>query len=158
MGSIIKRGPLFLFILALSTWGYGQTTSGSIAGTVNDAQQAAIAKATVRVTDQSKGFSQAATTDGEGRFVFPQLPPGTYTVSVEASGFKKLQRSGLTLVANDKLAIGDLTLEVGATSEMVTVTGEATLIQAESADRSYAIQGEAVQNIAVNGRGFTPLA
>src|SRR5690349_20961282 len=57
---------------------FAQTTSGSIAGTVTDPQQAAIAGATVTVTDETKGFSQKATTDAEGRFVFPQLPPATY--------------------------------------------------------------------------------
>ena len=135
-----------------------QTTSGSVAGNVNDPNQASVSGATVVIADEAKGFSQRATTDKEGRFVFPQLPPGTYTLSIEATGFKKMQRSGIALVANDKLTLGDLVLEVGATSETVTVTGEATQVQAESAERSYAIQGAAVQNIAVNGRGFTPLA
>src|SRR5436305_9774390 len=78
-----------------------QTTSGSIAGTVTDPQQAAIAGATVTVTDEAKGFSQKAITDAEGRFVFPQLPPATYTISIEAQGFKKLQKTSVGLVAND---------------------------------------------------------
>ena len=59
----------------------------------------------------------------------------------------------MLLVANDRLTLGDLTLELGAASETVTITAEATLVQAESAERSYAIQGEIVRNIAVNGRG-----
>src|SRR6185369_1962168 len=61
-------------------------------------------------------------------------------------------------VANDKLTLGDLALSVGAATETDTITAEATLVQAESAERSYAIQGEALRSIAVNGRGFTPLA
>src|SRR5262249_46636306 len=97
-------------------------------------------------------------TDKEGRFVFPQLPPGTYTLTVEAKGFKKMQRTGITLVANDKLALGDLILELGAASEMITITADTTQVQAESAERSYAIQGEIVRNSAVNGRGITALA
>jgi carboxypeptidase family protein/TonB-dependent receptor-like protein len=154
------RIPLTLILIAtlFSQLALAQTTSGSIAGTVVDSQQAAIAGATVTVTDPAKGFSQTATTDSDGRFVFPQLPPATYDMSVEAKGFKKLQKTGIALVANDKLAVGDLALEVGATSEVVTVIAEATQIQTESAERSYAVQGQAVQNIAVNGRGFTPLA
>jgi hypothetical protein len=138
--------------------GAGQTTSGSIAGTVVDQNQGAIANASVHVNDETRSFSLTTMTDKEGRFVFPQLPPGSYTLTIEAKGFKKLQRTGMALVANDKLALGDLTLELGAASETVTVTAEATLVQAESAERSYAIQGEIVRNIAVNGRGFTPLA
>ena len=154
-----KRLTSFLiFALVVTSTAAAQTTSGSIAGSVVDQQQGAIVNATVKVADDSKGFSQTAATDKEGRFVFPQLPPGTYTLSVEATGFKKLQRAGIALVANDKLALGDVMVEVGAASETISVTGGATQIQAESAERSYAVQGAAIQNIAVNGRGFTPLA
>lgn len=147
-----------LLALFLTLSAVAQTTSGSIAGNVADAQQAAVAGAAVTVTDQAKAFSLSATSDKEGRFVFPQLPPGTYNLTIEAQGFKKLQRTGILLVANDKLTLGDISLEVGQASETVTVTAEATLVQAESAERSYAVQGEIVQNIAVNGRGFIPLA
>src|SRR5262249_57292110 len=57
-----------------------------------------------------------------------------------------------------KLTLSELTVEVGVANETVTVTAEATLLQTESAERSYAIQGEIVRNIAVNGRDLTALA
>ena len=142
----------------LSLGAHAQTTSGSISGEVVDQQQAIIKGATVSVKDESKGFSQSATTDREGRFVFPQLSPGNYTLTVESKGFKKAARTALELVANDKLALGNIVLEVGATTDTVTITAEATLVQSESAERSLAIQGEIIRSIAVNGRGFTPLA
>jgi hypothetical protein len=135
-----------------------QTTSGSITGSVTDPNQAAIASATIKIKEESKSFSLSATTDSQGRFVFPQVPPGTYKLLVEAGGFKKLERTGILLVANDKLTLGDLVLQVGGASETVTVTAEATLLQAESAERSYAVQGEVVRNVAVNGRNFAALA
>ncbi len=158
MHRITKLSCLFFLALALTASALAQTTSGSISGNIADPNQAAVAGATVTVSDESKGFSISATTDKEGRFVFPSLSPGTYKLSVEAKGFKKSERTGVQLVANDKLTLGDLALEVGATSETVTVTAEATLVQSESAERSHAIQGEIVQNIAVNGRGFISLA
>lgn len=151
----------FLFILALllsATTAFAQTTSGSIAGNVNDPQQASVNGATITITDDSRGFSQTATSDKEGRFVFPTLSPGTYKLTIEAKGFKKMERTNLLLVANDKLTLGDLAMEVGGANETVTVTAEATLVQSESAERSLAFQGEALRSIAVNGRGFTPLA
>ena len=120
----------------LSLGAHAQTTSGSISGEVVDQQQAIIKGATVSVKDESKGFSQSATTDREGRFVFPQLSPGNYTLTVESKGFKKAARTALELVANDKLALGNIVLEVGATTDTVTITAEATLVQSESAERS----------------------
>ncbi|MFN0084436.1 MAG: carboxypeptidase regulatory-like domain-containing protein [Blastocatellia bacterium] len=150
---------LIALLLALAPgWAIAQTTSGSITGSISDPNQAAISNAVVRIEDSSRGFSLSATTDNEGRFVFPTLRPGTYTLRVEAAGFKKLERTGIVLVANDKLTLGDIVVQVGAASETITVTAEATQVQAESAERSYALQAEAVQNIAVNGRGFIPLA
>jgi hypothetical protein len=158
MRRIIGFCSLFILSFALASVAAAQTTSGSIAGNIADTNQAAISGAKVKIIDESKGFSLSGVTDSEGRFVFPQVPPGTYKLSVEASGFKKLERTGIVLVANDKLTLGDITVQVGATSETVTITAEATQVQAESAERSYAIQGEAVRNIAVNGRAFTALA
>ncbi|HEY8462191.1 MAG TPA: carboxypeptidase-like regulatory domain-containing protein, partial [Blastocatellia bacterium] len=97
-----------------------------------------MANATVKITDESKNLTLNATTDDAGRFVFPQVPPGAYKLTAEASGFKKLERTGIVLVANDKLTLGEIALQVGAASETITITAEATLIQAESAERSYA--------------------
>ena len=122
-----------------------------------DQQQAAVPDASIRIKDDAKGFSQIALSDREGRFVFPQLSPGTYTLAIEAKGFKRMERTNLELVANDKLALGNLTLEVGAVTDTVTVMAEATLVQSESAERSLAIQAETLRSIAVTGRGFTPL-
>ena len=149
---------LLLLVFVSANVAFAQTTSGSIAGSITDPNKAAIANATVKIMDEAKGFTLTAETDSEGRFVFPQLPPSTYKLTAEAPGFKKLERTEIVLAANDKLTLGDLTVEVGATSETVTVVAGATQVQAESAERSYAIQGAAIQNIAVNGRGFTPLA
>lgn len=148
--------PIILFVLALGL--HAQTTSGSIAGDVVDSQQSAVPAAVVTITDQSRGTTQSATTDAQGRFVFPQLTPGTYKVSIEGKGFKRLERTGIELVANDRLALGTIPLEVGAATETITVTAEATLVQSETAERSFAVQGEILRSIAVNGRGFTPLA
>lgn len=150
---------LFILLLALCPGtGLAQTTSGSLTGNVVDSQLAAIANATVTVTEETRGFSLSATTDQEGRFVFPQVTPGVYTINIEASGFKKLERKGIVLISNDRLNLGNLTLEPGAVGETITVTGEATLIQTDSGERSFAVQGEVIRNTGVKSRSFINLA
>ncbi len=158
MHKFMKLSCLLMLTLALALSAIAQTTSGSISGNVTDPNGASVANATVVLKDAARNFSQTATSDAEGRFVFPTLSPSTYTLTIEASGFKKQERTGILLVANDRQALGDLKLEVGQANETVTVTAEATLVQSESAERSYGVQGEIVQNIAVNGRSFVNLA
>ena len=143
--------------LVLSTAGFAQTTSGSIAGSIVDSQHAAIPAAAVTATEREQKFTLATKTDEAGRFVFTQIPPGTYTIDVSAPGFKKLERANVTLNANDKLALGDLTMEVGTITESIEVSAAAVQLQTESAERSATLVGTQMENIAVNGRSYLGL-
>ncbi len=131
-----------------------QTTSGSIAGSVQDSQGAAIPGAKVTATSVEKTTSVTATTDNTGRFVFAQLLPGHYTITVEGSGFKKFERQDVILNANDSLVVGVLTLQVGTVVQTMEVHAEGILLETESAERSGAIVGQQLQNIEVNGRSY----
>jgi hypothetical protein len=146
---------LFCLLTACVTW--GQTISGSIAGEVFDSQHAAVPNAAITATELEQKFTLSTKTDEAGRFVFTQLPPGTYTLTVEAPGFKKYDRSGIKLNANDKLAIGELTMEVGTISEQVEVSGTIVSLQTESAERSTALVSTQMENIASNGRSYLDL-
>ena len=148
---------LCLFVAGLAP-SFAQTSSGSIAGSVLDAQGAAVGNAAVIATDQAKRVSSRATTDAQGHFAFPQLQPSNYTITVEAPGFKKLERRDQVLNANDKLAVGDLTLEVGAVDQTIEVQAQSVELKTESSERSDAIVGKQLQNVAVNGRGYLALA
>src|SRR5581483_1024899 len=96
------------------------------------------------VTEPAKKLTVSAKTNGEGDFYIAGLLPGNYTLAVEASGFKKLERPGIELNAQDKLALGNLPLEVGAVSESVEVSAQAALLQTESVERSQAIVGKQI--------------
>src|SRR5690348_2396937 len=113
-----------ILFLAVST-AVAQTSSGSIAGTVVDSQQASVSNATVTLIEPERKTSTVAKTDAEGRFVFPQVLPGKYTLTVESPGFKKAERRDLTLLANDKLSAGTIVLEVGTVTESVEVSADA---------------------------------
>src|SRR5207302_8864042 len=134
-GVLSKMTVLLSASLVFSGWGYAQTISGSISGNIVDAQHASLPNAAVTAKDVQQQFTFATKTDESGRFAFPQIPPGTYNITVEAAGFKRSERSGITLSANDKLALGELTMEVGAVTEQIEVSAQAVTPQTESAER-----------------------
>ncbi|HVM91484.1 MAG TPA: carboxypeptidase regulatory-like domain-containing protein [Terriglobales bacterium] len=131
-----------------------QVTSGTIFGTVKDASGAIIKGATVTITAPATGVTRVVTSSDAGDFAAPGLYPGTYTIRVEAPGFKKLEASGFVLSAADKLSAGDLVLAVGTTSDTVDVTADAgqVQLQAESGERSDLITSKQLNDVAMNGR------
>ncbi len=143
---------LILTSLVVSILGYGQTFTGSISGRVIDQQGAAVANATVTASEPSKNIEESAKTGSEGEFSFASLQPGNYTVSVQAQGFKKLDTPNIALHANDRLALGNLNVQVGAITETIEVSAQAALLQSESVERSATITGKQIENIQVNGR------
>ncbi|HXY39678.1 MAG TPA: carboxypeptidase regulatory-like domain-containing protein [Vicinamibacteria bacterium] len=129
-----------------------QTTSASVGGAVADSQGGMLPGATVTLTSKTQGNSFTATTDKEGRFVFPIVRPDAYSLKVTLQGFKTLERTNVVVNANDRLSAGTLTLEVGALTESVSVDSRVSELQAESGERSFSLEAEAIKNIASNGR------
>jgi len=134
-----------------------QTTSGSIAGTVQDAQGAPVPGASVVLVSNERGNELTFTTGAYGTFTFPQLAPGTYTLKVTLEGFKTVERTSVVLNANDKLNAGIIKLEIGERSETVLVTGRTTELKTQSAERGYALEGKVLQDVAVNSRSYLAL-
>src|SRR3954471_1648248 len=106
-------------IIAFAGAAFAQS-SGSITGTVKDSNGGVIAEATVNIGNPAQGVAQTARSNSEGVFVFPQLPPGTYTLSVEMTGFKKAEKSDVVLPVASRINTGDIVLEVGSLAETVT--------------------------------------
>ena len=131
-----------------------QVTSGTIFGHVQDPSGAMVKGATVTITNPATGLTRTVTTSDTGEFVAPGLYPGTYNISVEAQGFKKLESSGFVLSAADKLNAGELVLAVGATAESVSVIADAGQIQLQSnsGERSDLITSKQLNDVAMNGR------
>ncbi|MBX3300498.1 MAG: carboxypeptidase regulatory-like domain-containing protein [Acidobacteria bacterium] len=120
----LLRGWLTFIALAvaMASTGFAQTGSTSVSGGVTDQQGAVIAGATVKLLDPEKGFSRTATTSGSGTFSFSNVPPGVYTIEVEANGFKKLVLSNVQALV-DKPTTVSINMEVGAVTEVVNVAG-----------------------------------
>jgi hypothetical protein len=149
-------GMCLLLGLASARPAFGQ--SASIRGALVDANGAAIANAKVMAIDEAKGVVVRETNaDKDGSFLLLPLPRGTYTVQVEAQGFKKLDRKGLVLDAYQVLNLGGVKLEVGEITNSVQVTAETPLIETATAQKSFVITSEQVTGVSTNGRDFRSL-
>ena len=136
---------------------FAQQISGTITGTVKDSQQALVANAKVTLTNPQLATTREATSATDGSFVFTQVQPGTYSLAVEATGFKKFEQTAVTIFANDRLSLGDIVLAVGMQTETVTVEAQATTIQTTSAERSGVITSRQVVDIAMLTRSVFDL-
>ena len=153
---ILERMTRWSSILAaatlLATAAFAQSSSGTISGRVVDPSGAPVAGAEVHVINQVDRQVRTFTSSASGDFVFPNLEPGAYIVTVKASGFKQYEQKDVELNASDRLAIGDLKLQIGAVSETVEVTAEAAPIQTASGERSGLIDSKQVMELMARGR------
>ncbi|NDD64720.1 MAG: TonB-dependent receptor, partial [Acidobacteria bacterium] len=134
-----------------------QGLTGQISGSIVDAQGASVPNAQVEITNEETARVVTVTTDAQGNFIAPQLLPGVYAVSVTVSGFKKFERRGVPVTANERVPVGRLALEVGDVSQTVTITAEQTFVKTESAERAGLIDEQQIQSIALKGRDYMGL-
>jgi Carboxypeptidase regulatory-like domain/TonB-dependent Receptor Plug Domain len=149
---------ILLPLLALVWQGNAQNITGSMSGRVVDASGGGIPEAVVTANEPAKQVNARTVTTRDGEFSLAGLLPGNYNLTVEARGFKKLSRANIPLDAQDKLALGNIPLEIGAVTESIQVEASAVLLQTESVERSEAIVGKQIQNIEVNGRNPLDMA
>lgn len=135
-----------------------QEVTGSITGTVTDTSGAAIAGAKVTLTSEDTAAVRIVTSDAQGTFEFTAVQPGIYTVAAENAGFKRFEKKHLELTPGDKLAVGTLTLQIGAVNEAVTVTAEGAMLQTASSERSGIVTSEEIKDLTVINRDFTTFA
>src|SRR5437867_453579 len=145
--------------LMLAPQASAQVTTGTVSGTVKDAQGGVIPGATVVLTSEGRGTQMAPVVTNEtGDFVIPNVTADTYTVEVTMSSFKTLLRKGVRVSGGDRVALGTLVLDVGGARETVTVTAEAPLLQAQSGERSYVISSDQIESLPLSNRNFASLA
>ena len=118
---------LGLFVV-VSTGAWGQSTGGAIQGTVVDPSGATLPGATVTARNMGTGVTSTATTTSAGVYALPNLPPGSYVITVEATGMKKYVQEGITVSTNSTVGL-DLQLQLGSATETVTVTSDATQLE-----------------------------
>jgi len=135
-----------------------QLASGTVSGTVTDPSAAMVPNATITLINESRGTHlPEVTTKSNGEFVIPNIPPDTYTVQVTGEGFKTFKRTGVEVAPGDRVALGQLALEIGTVSSSVTVSTTAASMQTESAERSATVTSSEVKNLPLLNRNFTSL-
>jgi hypothetical protein len=152
------RFHAFVALLCFACAAHAQS-NGSITGTIKDSNGGVVQGATVTVTDPSEGVRRSGQTNGVGVFNFQEVPPGTYAVSVEMSGFKRSTRTNLVVPVSTVVNIGDMILEIGSLTETVNVEADAGQVQIESSsgERSDLVTNRQIRDLALNGRNVVDL-
>jgi Carboxypeptidase regulatory-like domain/TonB dependent receptor len=156
----MTAGSWLLFLtftlLLFSASALAQSTAGRILGTVTDQSGAAVAGATVVVTDVQRGSSRTLTTDDAGAYAAPDLQPGTYKIHVEAKGFKSVERPNVTIeVATDVRA--DFALQPGQVTETVTINEDVPLLNTTSSTLGGTLSNQEINDLPLSGRNYENL-
>jgi hypothetical protein len=158
----LKRLAALVFAILITLFAYrpawAQTTisTGSIQGTVTDPSGAVVAGAKILITQKSSGRVVTTTTTSAGAYTSGALTPGDYVVRVEASGFKSTELP--VIVEVGVTALGNVKLQLGATTQVVQVEGSAVQVNTEQATVQGVLNTAQIENLPINGRNFLDLA
>src|SRR5215471_6119898 len=137
MGRVAIPRILSVFLaFCFATLAPSQTTSSEVSGTVVDPSSAIIAGAKVTLQNEATSEARIVNTNESGVFVFPAVVRGTYSLKIEAGGFKTQQQKGIVITANEKRSVGTIALALGNASDSVTVEAHAAQVQTSSGENS----------------------
>ena len=153
MLTIALRVAVCVFLFSALLFAQAEIGGASLNGTVTDASGAAVPGANVTLTNSQTGLTRTTTTNAAGLYSFPQLPVGSYDLTVEAKGFKLSKRTGISLTVGAVATI-DVPLEIGATQETVSVTAEVPVVETTRSQTSTTVTTKQVSDLPINGRNF----
>ncbi|HXN25248.1 MAG TPA: TonB-dependent receptor [Candidatus Dormibacteraeota bacterium] len=153
-----KIGFLLVVLGSLLAAGlHAQTFTATLSGRVIDPSGGAVVGAKVTIHNVGTNQEQTVTIAGDGNFVLPLLPPGEYSLSVEATGFKREVRSGITLQVGQQVGI-EIKLSLGNVSEVIQVSEDVPLVQSENASLGNVVDQKKIVELPLNGRDYLQLA
>ena len=156
--SMVKRNLLttsiLLVFIAVST--YSQTGTTSVRGAVLDISGASVSNATVSLTGTEQGLNRSMQTNDNGEYEFLALPPGTYNITVEKDGFRKVDQRNVHLLVNTPGTV-NVTLEVGTTAQTIEVSAQAAAINTTDASLGIAFGERQVKELPLEGRNVPDL-
>lgn len=143
-------------LLSLFAVAYGQTTA-TLNGTIHDPSGGIVQGAEVSVIQTATGLVRQVLTNSVGLFRIPAIPVGEVEVRITAKGFRPMVRRGIELSVNESATI-DVTLEVGAVDQEMTVNASASQVNTSTSELGYLVGGSAIRDLPLNGRNYTDLA
>jgi Carboxypeptidase regulatory-like domain len=151
----VKAVSISLLVLLLSTlcFGQGGSATGDLHVTVKEAHGGLIANATVTVRDTAKGLVRTATGDGQGGYSAQLLPPGTYSVTIDAAGFTGILSTGVVITVGGLVEL-PVTLSIATGKEVVEVSSQAELVETSRSSTTDTIGQRRIDNLPINGRNY----
>ena len=143
--------------LSISIWLAAQTGTSSVTGTVSDATSGAIAGASVTLINEESGARFETRTNESGGYRIPSMVPGVYRLDAIAAGFEKVTRKGIVLSVSQAVAV-DLTLQVGQTSETLTIEAGSPATETQSSSVGQLVSRKMVSGLPMPNRAATSLA
>ena len=154
--TFLRSIAVFLSTLCVLGIASGQSQEGRILGTVTDQSGGLVKGAHVIITNVDTGVARTLETNDVGDYVAPSLPPGPYKLVVEATGFKRVERSGIRLEVAKDLRL-DVTMQPGSVSEVVEVTEQAPLVETTNDTLGGTFANKSINDLPLNGRDFQNL-
>ena len=157
MRSQLSVVAMLLALLALAIPAHAQAPSGEISGTVLDSSGLPVPGATITLTNQATNVVRVVQTNEVGLYVISAIPPGTYDLKAELTGFRTVERKGVVVQVGSANRLA-FTMDVGNLSETLEVVAHSPLIQTENAAISTVIENRAIVELPLNGRNYLQLA
>ncbi len=159
-GYISARLLLFILFVApmqdTSSLVFAQAGQSELTGTVQDEEGAGVAGASVTAIEVNTNVTTLARTNDDGAYTVTNIKPGLYNVTIEAAGFRRFQRAGVTLTTGERIRV-DVALNVGSVEEVVTVSSDASLLRTETGSLGQVIPNRIIVELPLNGRNFLSL-
>src|SRR5207247_10622934 len=149
---VLLAASLWIAISPRALWAQA-AASGTIQGVITDPTGAVVPAATVQVSNVDTNVSTTVQTDASGRYFVPNLRVGTYSVTVTRGGFKTVIRSGIVMQVN-QIAEIDITLQLGESSQTITVAAAAPVIETSNATIGQVIDNQQTTALPLNGRSY----
>jgi hypothetical protein len=141
-----------LVLMLLASVSFAQQLTGTLSGTVADAAGAVVPNAKITMKNEASGDIRTSVSNASGTFSITAVQPGSYTVSIEATGFKTWERTNIAFAQGDNKSLANIRLEVGNVTETVEIRAGADVVIPDTAEVSTTVNTQLVEDIPIGGR------